>query len=167
MQEKSGFHQRKLGISYLDRNKCRFFCLFVSEWFPCMESVGWCCFRWVQQCQGHWWWKFCTVFPHHLENSTHTHTHTPPPKSLPSSEQNFSARWTWSFACSVEQDTQIQFWEGNSWGGQVQTLWIKCVCMKLMRLLRCLIKLKGAGKNKKKCMQRLFFRSDFWYLSLR
>lgn len=32
MQEKSGFHQRKPGISCLDRNKCRrfFVCLFLN-----------------------------------------------------------------------------------------------------------------------------------------
>lgn len=46
MQEKSGFHQRKLGISYLDRNKCRsFVCLFLNgslawNWLGDVVSVG-------------------------------------------------------------------------------------------------------------------------------
>lgn len=76
-----------------------------------------------------------------------------------SCEQNFSARWIWIFTCSVEQDTQKQLWEGNSWGVHVQTF---CRCMKWMSLLRCLIKLKRTGKK----MQSAFL-SEFWYLSLR
>lgn len=65
-----------------------FFLLFlVSEWFPCMESLGWCCFRWLQQCQGHWWWKFCTVFPHCLENCLSLLPPFPSPaKPLPSKQ---------------------------------------------------------------------------------
>lgn len=97
----------------------------VFEWFPCMESLGWCCFRWLQQCQGHWWWKFCTVFPHCLENCLSLLPPYPPQPNLcqaSSCEQNFSARWIWIFTCSVEQDTQIQLWEGHSWGVQDQNL---------------------------------------------
>lgn len=145
MQEKSAFHQRKLGVSYPNGNKCRrlFVCLFLNgslAWNQLGDvvSIGSSNVKAIDV------ESFVLFFPIAWK------TVSPPPPNpcqASSCEQNFSVKGIRSFARPLEQGkTYIQLWEG--WV-QVQILCIKCKCMKWMSLLRCLIMLKGGGRNRK------------------